>query len=1549
MDNKQPKKKKDMKQETKVKTSQKSKVKVIVAMVGAVLAYSAVLAAAVLMTPQAAPVKEVVKEAPAIDENPSISYEHDVGKYGIENPQYIPNQLVVKFKEDRVVKYEDAVATFFNDLSKNNTIISDASFIQATKVTKTERKSPNGMDRIYKLEFENNNLDSVISELEQQDNIEYAVRNMLVRYAYTPTDPLFEDQWHLTDDFPFTDWHIEAELAWDITMGSEEVVVAVIDSGITYDHEDLEANIWLNENEIVNNGIDDDNNGYIDDDMGWDFVGEDIYNPIPDNDPMDGLGHGTHVAGIVAAPINDIGVVGVCPNCQLMNLKVGDDDRYLDGAAIISAIDYAISEGVNIINASYGMYGVWEPERDAVNDAYAAGILFVAAAGNDHTDALHYPSAYENTLSVAATMGNGYIAGFSNYGPTVDIAAPGVNILSTLPVGDCLLCDPTGTGYYPLNGTSMASPIIAGIAGLMLSNNPDLSLSELRNILKTEIKDGIVMHYDHEHYIGTGIVNAHASLLREDILDVNIDFVNGGLPLGFVQSFDVNGHANGTDFVSYELSLVSGVYPDNPSDWTVLVQSNSPAEDGSLLTELDASGLDGWYSLKLVAYDSLGQETIDMQAFWISNAKLTGPDNSAFRSGDVVEITGGFIGGSDFINYALEWGYGEEPTAWYSTGMDIDDPESEILDGTLGYWTTPIEAEADDYTVRFVANYSSGPLYRTIIVNVDPTIKEGWPQYVDYRLVSPSVGVADIDDDGYMEIIMGESKFEDTTGKNVYAFNHDGTMVNGWPLEDVVLDRIRTSPVVIDIDKDDHYEIFLGTSSLLQGWDSNGNSFGNWPVMLGGEIYGGPVVEDFDNNGSLDVLATTVTGKIAIWDMNGNILYDWPVELPEFTWSTPPVGDIDGDGDLELVVAGLGWLADSDYIYAYHHDGTAVTNWPVNFSYNNIVAHSPTIVDIDQNGTNEIIYCHDKLYAFNGDSTLYSAPGWPINLDSSCAGTGARNAIAGDIDSDGDIEIIVNNNNKLFAFHHDGTVVAGWPGPYISELLHSTPVLGDIDNDGFQEIIISAPANHVHKVYAFNHDATLVPGWPKSVGIDDMIANSGQFPQRSTPVITDIDNDGQIDIVLTQGNRVYVWEVDSPYRPGIMEWPMYRHDPLRTGKYSPPCITPTDGMVIEEDIILCRGEHRLDNGIQIGSDNVSITCEGTVLNGQRAITGSAGISTLDHDNLEINNCTITNYTIGIDMDGSVANHSDSVLIKNNRFYSNGNNQNWGGTAVDMVWNEDVTIEDNFLFRNSIHSQESQNLTINNNNIFLGMISILANQTDVSNNVIINNFVNSNIGNAIWAVDSDADSPDDYYYSGNFAWNTMGTENNPDVDISCTNASMPLTDAGDNSCGVTTCDNLTCAECTNYQDVCNQDPFCCPADLEYNGEFGCVNKCIAFDYNADHHVTVADFAIFVACFGSNVPSCQAHIDANYPAEWNLRAEDLDPDGSCGITVADFAIFASTFNICRMAWSGVENRELPPGTDDTTIELPVGAEETDTQLCITPEKGEKVCVDKGVSLE
>src|SRR5215211_483531 len=372
--------------------------------------------------------------------------------------QAVPEQIIVKFEEN------------------------------VDPATKADVRRAEGLEKAKDLELIGAEVDKVkgqpveaaIRALNSRPNVEYAERDYIVHPTGYADEPRFGELWGLhntgqTGGTPNVD--VNGLEASGVTQGDPNLVVAVIDTGVDFSHPDLAGRRWVNPGESgggkETNGIDDDGNGFVDDVNGADFANN-------DGDPFDDNDHGTHVSGTIAASVNDQGVVGVAPNVKIMGLKFLSAGGFGSISDAIEALGYAKSKGAKISNNSWGCYCPGQALQDAIDTSDS---LFVAAAGNDdNNNDLNpfHPASYDsqNILSVAAVDRQGNKAWFSNYGTTsVDVSAPGVDILSSVPGNSC--------AYF--SGTSMASPHAAGVAALAASDDPALLSDPVA--LKTHVMD----------------------------------------------------------------------------------------------------------------------------------------------------------------------------------------------------------------------------------------------------------------------------------------------------------------------------------------------------------------------------------------------------------------------------------------------------------------------------------------------------------------------------------------------------------------------------------------------------------------------------------------------------------------------------------------------------------------------------------------------------------------------------------------------------------------------------------------------------------------------------------------------------------------------------------------------------------------------------------------------------------------------------------------------------------------------------------------------------
>ena len=414
------------------------------------------------------------------------------------NMEFAPGEFIVKLKKD---------STF----SRSPLATLNEKYQVYALETVFKNSENTILNNIYILSVpENADILSIIDDYSSCPTVEYAEPNRIFYVSGIPNDENFSKQWALQNtgqNGGTPDVDIDAPEAWDIEIGSSDVIIAVIDTGVDYTHPDLAGNIWINKDEVPSNGIDDDNNGFIDDVRGWDFANN-------DSDPLDDNGHGTHCSGIASAVTNNnVGVAGVCWNCKIMSIK-GLDKKGLGWVYdLANAIIYATDNGADVISMSFGNYNSTNITHDAVDYAHSKGVVLVAAAGNIilNMSRKHYPAAFDNVIAVASTDKNDHRASTSNFGDWVDVAAPGREIYSTMPTYSVEMnSDPffLSKNYDYCDGTSMACPMVAGLAALLLSYNPNLTPDEVSNIIH-DSTDWI----NTDKYIGNGRINAYKALL----------------------------------------------------------------------------------------------------------------------------------------------------------------------------------------------------------------------------------------------------------------------------------------------------------------------------------------------------------------------------------------------------------------------------------------------------------------------------------------------------------------------------------------------------------------------------------------------------------------------------------------------------------------------------------------------------------------------------------------------------------------------------------------------------------------------------------------------------------------------------------------------------------------------------------------------------------------------------------------------------------------------------------------------------------------------------
>ncbi len=798
-------------------------------------------------------------------------------------------------------------------------------------------------------------VDAVLAALRLRPEVAFAELNRAFHLDYLPNDPLVNRQAGLKN--------ISAEAAWDVERGSRGVLVGVIDTGVDYRHPDLAYNLWINPGEDLNsdgqadsldfNGVDDDGNGYIDDIQGWDFTDAPNY---PDGgdyrdrdaDPMDEMGHGSAVAGIIAAVAdNSIGISGLAPGCRIMNLRAFTAGGNGEEDDVAAAILYAIENGAAIINMSWGDVFVSRLLDDVIRYAAARNIVLVASSGNSATDQIHYPSAFANTISVGATDAADQLAGFSNYGPSLDLVAPGVNILSTV-----------RSAQYDssLNGTSFAAPFVAAAAALLLSQDNSRSPDAVKSLLTTSADDLGLQGWD--PYYGAGRLNVARALSPQPAAAVRIH--SPWLDQGFQSGpIEIRGSAWTPTLQDYSLSWGMG---DNPTSWTAINSAQTQRVlDGLLGVWESVPDQDTSYTIRLQVENRNGSTEqsqvrvfIDQTPPSISGVELL-PMYDRENPSFLVQFNTDDLCEGSLLYRAI--GSAEE---WQDVPMNYRSYQPRLhitKELASGYLNLLLEAEnaAGLRTVHdrlLQADLSQPPINTMRFTRLDLSLphghlldqsadfnNDGLPEmvvgYFDeqrrlytgifsrdhsgfrqiYALPESMIprSIGDSDGDGNLELLCGygfttwlyeAGSSEPFSMQLVHTWKGDGAVQYwGSRLADLAGDS-RSELVMRVVDSSsgvsrDRFEIWMSTA------EGEFTSIASLPNPTAGDnLNGVPRCEtgDFDGDGRRELLFGDSDGDIYIYETDGSAFYQtWQDRLPlQDAIDFISAGDFDGDGEDEF-------------------------------------------------------------------------------------------------------------------------------------------------------------------------------------------------------------------------------------------------------------------------------------------------------------------------------------------------------------------------------------------------------------------------------------------------------------------------------------------------------------------------------------------------------------------------------------------------------------------------------------------------------------------------
>jgi subtilisin family serine protease/methionine-rich copper-binding protein CopC len=996
---------------------------------------------------------------------------HYLNPYGLthaQTPQYVPGEIIVKIKDSRFK------ATRFSAEQNNKFGIASLDALNDSwgvtqirplfklKKTLILQKKAAQLDQVVKITAPNDrDLETIISAYQNDPNVEYAQPNYVHQLHFVPNDSLFEQQRALQI--------LQAPDAWDIQRASPDILVGVIDTGIDYTHEDLRDALWINLGEDLNgngqvdssdfNGLDDDGNGFVDDIRGWDFTDAPTFPDggdfrEPDNDPFDENGHGTSVAGIIGATGDNVtGIAGLAFGCQIMNLRAGTSLGFLEEDDVASAIVYAVENGARIINMSFGDQVASPLLRDVMQYAYNQNCVLVASAGNSATDQIHFPSGFSETISVGATDEDDRLAGFSNYGSSVDVVAPGVNILTTKRENQ----------YGSFAGTSASAPFVSALAALILSKTPQLSNESVRGLITSSTDDLGELGWD--NFFASGRINA-SKALRSPYFSTAL-IIHPEVDQGFASGpVAIRGTAAGTFLQEYIVEYGVG---ETPETWTELFREKNRQIIDEPITELDIGSLaDTVYTLRLIVQNKNGTAVEDKVRFFIdrtppviSNVRQT-PMIDADRHSFLLEFDTDDLG--DAAIYFRPQGstvdFEVKKLRFRTTTHRINFTQ-DLFTGNLEYFIEAVNGSGltsvnDNQGDFFKADLSALPIGGAAFEKLPTSFPSG-------LLLGKT---SDFDRDGLREVVLNQYGENFTFGPlKILEFNQD-QFQEVYATQQVFIPRDWG-----DSDGDGLLELFVGAGPRSYIFEAPApNEFPTQIVWADSNDVWASRFADLDRDGQGEIIVR-VGELFTVWETVGDNAYALVDSFPNSTEGSnsvgvphSEVGDFDGDGQLEILFGDF----DGDvYLYENRGDDRYEFTWSDRLPLIDTIDFL-TVGDYDGDGVTEFVVGSHSDPSLNTESTFDSRH-WLYRVYKTQADNSFRvvweqaffgfqspadfdsGVASGDVDNDGRAEILINVFPDFYVVDFDPAFADYKVTWHTSPNRSNSTIVDDFDKNGLNE------------------------------------------------------------------------------------------------------------------------------------------------------------------------------------------------------------------------------------------------------------------------------------------------------------------------------------------------------------------------------------------------------------------------------------------------------------------------------------------------------------------